>query len=195
MIYGVDQNEYAVPVSPLGMVCFTEVGLDRVVAHGGQYGSMGIGLDRDWLLARGANPVLYIQSARQGIINSNMPLFQQLDSLLASAPMLRRAMLQFLTYIKPMSELGEPTLRHYDDMEWRIVPARMTVPETQTEVLPACFVERRDGIYVPFAPREVQLLVTPDEETRRLILADHTLQECFRIHLPMMIDFTAIGRY
>lgn len=194
-IYGVNETAFEVPVSSNGMICFSEVRLDRVGGHEGKYGRLGIGFSRDWLLSCGANPVLYLQSARQGIVNTNMLIFTDLLDSQEVHQDIKLALLQFLTYVKPMSDLEDVTQAHYEDMEWRIVPAKMTDTLSGTEEWPTCFVQRRDGIYLPFDPEQVKLLITPDETTRRMALSDPILKRCFGVHLPMMIDFTEIGQF
>jgi len=59
------------PVSPRKRLCFTELRLSQVSTHVANFGSLGIGFRRRFLLEKGANPVFYVPNAPAGVANTN----------------------------------------------------------------------------------------------------------------------------
>ncbi|MHC1763733.1 MAG: abortive infection system antitoxin AbiGi family protein [Verrucomicrobiia bacterium] len=157
----------------LPILCFTELRLSQVERHIKRYGNLGIGFRRQYLLSRGANPVFYIQSAPHGIVNTNLKC---LERRLKDTPELR----VFMAYIKPMSSSPAGELDFYDEMEWRIVAAHLPTKR----VFALC--DGRDSL--DFNPSDVELLVFPDAETRRLAMSDVKMAELFARSHPMMLD-------
>jgi len=52
-------------------LCFTELRLSQVSTHVANFGSLGIGFRRRFLLEKGANPVFYVPNAPAGVANTN----------------------------------------------------------------------------------------------------------------------------
>jgi hypothetical protein len=42
------------------MICFTEIRLSQAQTHAKQYGKLGIGFERDFIMDKGGRPVIYI---------------------------------------------------------------------------------------------------------------------------------------
>lgn len=160
-------------IPPLPIVSFTELRLSQVGTHIMRYGSLGIGFRRSYLLSRGANPVFYVQNASQAIANTNLALIVQ---YLGKTPALKVLM----TYFKPMSSTPGGQLDFYEEMEWRIVAARLGKRD----------VFKRVGklIIFDFQPSDVELLVFPDTATRRLAMSDADMQALWGGTYPMMFD-------
>ena len=172
VVVGVNSHT-ELPTRPI--ICFTELRLSQAQEHAHQYGSLGIGFRREFLMMWGANPVFYMQSMNQGIVNTNLsglaPLRNQTDGLDV-----------FLSYIKPMGEPCSDQYSNYDESEWRIVACKLG------NQWPKRFVESEDNVWFRFKPDEVLLLALPNEATRRKCLADPQLIDMFKNHMPMMVD-------
>lgn len=166
----------------LPIICFTEIKLADVHRHTSQYGSLGIGFRREFLMRWGANPVFYMQSKNQGIVNTNLSSLAGLDSKPDGLDV-------FLSYVKPMGEPCSDQYPYYEEMEWRMVAAKFH------EQWPERFEERNGAVWFRFKPEEVTLLVLPNETTRKLAFEDHSLSEAFKNHMPMMADTTDCGSF
>jgi len=168
------------------IICFTELKLSEVDVHTQQYGKLGIGFHKNFLMACGANPVFYVQSKEQGIVNTNLKIIEELKDFLGDEPKNMRAIkgLEVLqSYIKPMEDENG---YHYNEMEWRIVYAKYNDTD-----LPHCFKEKR----LIFSPSEVSLLVFPNEDVRKSALVDSELKKKFEEHMPMMVNIDTCASF
>ncbi len=163
-------------VSPRKRLCFTELRLSQISTHVANFGSLGVGFRRRFLLEKGANPVFYVPNAPAGVANTNAT---KLLSMARSNPELE----VLASFIKPMSRRRSKTsFPAYDEMEWRCVYCK--VASTGASPYPV-----RDGYPTfEFKPRDVVLLVFPDAQTRRLAINDKRLQPFFKKHMPMLLD-------
>ena len=159
----------------LPIICFTELRLSQTQEHARQYGGLGIGFSREFLMTWGANPVFYMQSKNQGIVNTNLSSLAKLGNKPVGLDV-------FLSYVKPMGEPCVDQYPYYDESEWRIVACKLG------NQWPERFVESEDGICFRFKPNEVLLLAMPNEAVRRKCLADPQLADIFNDHMPMMVD-------
>jgi len=118
--------------SGIPMVCFCDIPLSQVGKHMEHYGSYGIGLDKDWGIAKGISPVFYTHPRSPGTLSAAQ-LVALLSSLhLDSAPdeQKERALLagQLIYFFKPYKgDLVRPDgvrseVRFYDEREWRYIP-------------------------------------------------------------------------
>jgi len=168
------------------MISFTELRLSEVDMHMKKYGRLGIGFRRDFLMTWGANPVFYLQSKDQGIVNTNlkiMPkLIERLKSNIEDIPA-AKALEVFLTYFKPMDKPDGEPFDNYDEMEWRIVDVKYDDKER-----PDRFKVYGNEVGFTFLPQDVLLLVFPDEHIRKAVLADSELKKRFEEHMPMMVN-------
>jgi hypothetical protein len=180
VVLGAGGASSTIPKIP--MICYTELRLSNVQEHTSRYGKMGIGFRRDWLMRHGANPVFYVQNRGEGVVNTNLAaIVPEVNGI----PGLE----VFLSFVKPMSAPSQESLTYYDEMEWRMVlwKAQSVNPPVQ---MPDPDWVRRDGptAYFKFSPDDVAIIVTPDEKTRKAILADSEMKRHFASHLPMMVD-------
>ena len=160
----------------LPIICFTELRLSRVQEHACQYGGLGIGFRRKFLMAWGANPVFYMQSKNQGIVNTNL-------SGLAALQKKAKELRVFLSYVKPMGKPCSDQYHFYNESEWRIVACKLG------DRWPERFVETEENVvWFRFKPEEVALLAFPNAATRKRALVDSQLVGIFKDHMPMMVD-------
>jgi hypothetical protein len=160
---------------PLPILCFTEARLQHADAHAKRFGRLGIGFHRELLMPWGANPVFYMQSRDQGIVNSTLADLAKMEPM-------PRGLEVFLSYVKPMGDPCSGDMPYYDEMEWRMVAEKVDGR------WPDRLVERDGCVWFPFRPEEVALLIFPDEPTRRKALADAQLSKAFDLHTPMLLD-------
>lgn len=114
------------------MVSFCDIPLSQLKDHIAKYGSYGIGLTKEWAVAQGLNPVLYIERgsdlAKSVDYASDKFVYDKeggLDDLEKS----ERCVADVLRYIKnyegKLNRGGKtiPGYRFSDEREWRYVPA------------------------------------------------------------------------
>lgn len=181
ILRSVQKTDRRIPRLPC--VCFTEVRIHEAFRFARDYGRLGVGFRREYLLKYGFNPVFYLRSANHGIANTNI---SALPDLVTKSN--QQAADVILAYCKPMNEVDEPELKYYEEHEWRIVYAPGGIP------LPREFVTipRPDGRRTPafqFDWHEVTLLVFPNAEIRAKAISDKDLRMHFERHTPMMLDF------
>lgn len=166
----------------LPCICFTELRIRNTVHLAKDYGKMGIGYRREYLMIYGANPVFYLPSGRFGIVNTNMSQLRQLVM-----PQFASAAAVILAYCKPMNRICEDQLVYYEEHEWRIVQAPAGIP------LPAEFTWNDDHTRMSFRfdTREVQVIVFPSAEVRARAIANEFLRDVFKAKMPMMLDYDA----
>ena len=181
ILRSVQEKDLHLPKLPC--VCFTEVRIHEAVRFAEDYGMLGIGFRREYLLRYGANPVFYLRSAKQGIANTNIAALPEIVS-----SNYENAAEVILAYCKPMNQIDEINLKFYEEHEWRIVDAPCGIP------LPKEFTQitKPDGQTTPafrFDWREVQLLVFPTPAVRAKAISAPDLRQYFEKHTPMMLDF------
>lgn len=161
ILRSVNPNDVALPHLPC--ICFTELRIRDAVRFATDYGKMGIGFRREYLMKYGANPVFYLQSASFGIVNTNMSELRKIvkQEYLPAADVI-------LAYCKPMNRICEEAMVYYEEHEWRIVQASGGIQ------LPIEFKLNisRNIMSFHFDPREVQIIVLPNSEVRAKALED-----------------------
>ena len=180
ILRSVNPNDATLPNLPC--ICFSELRIRNADRFASDYGKMGIGFRREYLMKYGANPVFYLQSACSGIVNTNMSQLREIVK-----PEFVPAANVILAYCKPMSRSGEEDLSHYEDHEWRIVQATEGIP------LPPEFKQGASGgkMSFQFDHAEVKIIIFPNPEVRTKALAHGYLSDVFKTRMPMMLDHDA----
>lgn len=146
----------------ISRICFTEIKLSVARKHSQRYGSLGIGVDRDFVLKRYGNPVFYVKSGKSNVaVNAN----KVLEFLKSNDPS-GNILLEYrtlLAYFKNMNDRGSEDLKYYDELEWRVTHLNRLEIEGRLSV-----VDRTNHIYLlKLKPGDVKVLVFPDEETKK----------------------------
>lgn len=123
------------------MVCFCDIHLKRLVHHKKNYGDYAIGLNRDWGINSGVQPVQYI--------NPNSELNKDFSSIFSKAiteeldEEISDLLLKRLLYLKPISGIMKIQEKgiyvdkeriFQDEKEWRFVPDEK-IEETDLNLL------------------------------------------------------------
>jgi hypothetical protein len=180
ILCSVNPNDATLPNLPC--ICFSELRIRNADRLASDYGKMGIGFRREYLMKYGANPVFYLQSADSGIVNTNISQLREIVK-----PEFVPAANVILAYCKPMKRKGEEDLSHYEDHEWRIVQTIGGIP------LPLEFKQgATDGkMSFQFDHAEVQVIIFPNPEVRTKALARGYLCDVMKGRMPMMLDHDA----
>ncbi|MFH0802996.1 MAG: abortive infection system antitoxin AbiGi family protein [bacterium] len=166
------------------MICFTEIRLSQAKTFADRYGKLGIGFSRKYLMDRGANPVFYLRSSKNGIVNTN---FAYLFHMAEENGILNT----FLAYCKSMSSEPDKELDFYEEMEWRTIVCELK------DSSPPCphLTKKGEYYYLDFNPSDVELIVFPDEIIKKAALEDPSMVEYFRQHTPMIVTCDKIPNF
>jgi hypothetical protein len=161
------------------LTCFTEVRLSQASFHAREYGLLGIGFAREWVVERGGGPVHYVRGRDRDVISENLGTLSAWLSALAKPHYttdrerydeimaLWYRVVENLCFTKRMSRSSRvDDFERLDEHEWRIV--RLHRPFASSTL----FGEDGEHGTVLIAPDDVRLLVFPDFATRSLALAD-----------------------
>lgn len=127
--------EYAIP-----MVCFCDIPLAKIREHVKDYGGYALGLNKEWGIKKGLNPVFYLTREAyqnsilqktflnlQRYINSINTDFSHREGILNS----RDCFFELTYFLKPYigkpwnnqeKEFCDPKKKFYDEREWRYIP-------------------------------------------------------------------------
>ncbi|MBF4218561.1 hypothetical protein C5616_25710, partial [Vibrio anguillarum] len=116
------------------MVCFCDIPLTRITEHTSFYGRFGIGMKREWAIAAGLNPVMYLtyqSPIKEKVLNlarlSQNNEHKFIDD--AAKTVHIDSLLNLISMIKPLEgymEIGSPpypaSKDFYLENEWRYIP-------------------------------------------------------------------------
>ncbi|MFH1233765.1 MAG: abortive infection system antitoxin AbiGi family protein [Patescibacteria group bacterium] len=181
-IQGVDTKSITAGIA---RVCFTEIKLTQTEKHAKHYGSLGIGFNRNFVLEREGNPVFYVQNGDKGHIIENLVVLR--DSM--NVPSAKKDELEIiLGYLKGMSCTNETELKYYDEMEWRIVHIdRLTGANNYIYDNGEKTKDGKNIFRLKLKPEDIQLIIFPDNETKRLALKDEEFFRYFNNYIPTLI--------
>ena len=167
----------------ISRVCFTEIKLSLARKHAQRYGSLGFGVDRDFVLKRYGNPVFYMKSGSSNVaVNANKVL-----EFLKRQDNTGEILLEYRTlvaYFKNMNDQGSNDLRYYDELEWRITHLNRLEDEGRLSV-----VDRTNHQYLlKLKPDDVKVLVFPDEKTKTQAFNDPRFLELIGTPICLTID-------
>ncbi len=191
-IYGKDNKPITAEIA---RVCFTEIKLTQTEEHAKQYGRLGIGFNRDFVLEREGNPVFYVQNGEKGHIIENFHVLRNwmgqlpFDTVVSEIKVseIINVLAMISGYLKNMSCRDENELKYYDEMEWRIVHiTRLEGPDNYIQDIG----ETKEGkkkYRLKVSPKDVRLIVFPDSGTLRLAMKDEKISEYFNSYMPTLI--------
>lgn len=174
----------------IARVCFTEIKLNQTQNHAKLYGSLGIGFNRDFVLAREGNPVFYVQNNNKGHIIENLDcIVTWMDSLPPEILKSNKKSIGIVAgYLKNMSDHNDSDLKYYNEMEWRIVHIeRLTGDDNYIQNLGEKNKEGKNIYRVKVKPEDIQLIVFPNKKTIHLALNNNYISDFFKSHTPTLI--------
>lgn len=120
MTHDTVQYEQIAEAPPVPQTCFTELKLSQARKHARQYGRLGIGVKRLYVLDRGGRPVIYY-----GMGDSRLNGFKD-DTLHRGDPFLEACKTDLndkalLNFFKPMQDARPLNYSLYGESEWRIL--------------------------------------------------------------------------
>jgi hypothetical protein len=143
------------------MTCFTEIRLSQASKHASLYGSLGVGVDRKFVLDRYGSPVHYVRNHPEECLIGNA---QELNNFLNSKGDVRakeifKIMIHFM---KAMSNPNSDDFRYLDEHEWRIVQTDTQIQANRIDITGIA----RPALRVPVPAGDLRLVVFPDDQTR-----------------------------
>lgn len=110
------------------MISFCDIPLSNSYKHFTAYGRYGLGLSKDWAVANGINPVVYID--RESLLASSLhDLLKETNNPESNISKIQRSLiLRVKAHTKNYSGkierggLKKDDYRYYDEREWRLVP-------------------------------------------------------------------------
>jgi hypothetical protein len=168
----------------ISRICFSEVRLSQAENHARQYGKLGIGFHRDFVLERMGNPVLYVQNGKNGVLIENL---HRVATFLLKKEKLKEdeethgSLEIVLGYVKNMSHQNDPDLKFYEEMEWRIVHLSHLMGKYIVEE------DASQHFYrLTLDPEDIKIIVFPDDETMKMAVSDPDISDFFNQNFPMM---------
>ena len=163
----------------IARTCFTEIKLSMAKRHAQEYGSLGIGITREFVIERYGNPVFYVTNGDHSNI---VTCARKIHDFLAKTD--QDVFLEFRTlmgYLKKMGEQNSDDLVYYDELEWRIVHLPRLESEGRITVQ-----DRKEHIYrIKLETEDVEVLVFPDKQTKDLALENTDISDL--IHKPICV--------
>ncbi len=146
----------------ISRTCFTEIKLSMAKGHAQEYGNLGIGVTREFVIERYGNPVFYVTNGDHSNI---VTCARKISDFLAKTD--KDILAEFsilLSYFKKMGEQNSNDLLYYDELEWRITHLKRLEQEGLITVQ-----DRSEYIYrIKLKKEDVRVLVFPDKKTKDL---------------------------
>ncbi|MBW2739517.1 MAG: hypothetical protein JRE64_11865 [Deltaproteobacteria bacterium] len=162
--------------------CFTEIKLSMAKTHAQQYGHLGIGVTRKFVIERFGNPVFYVSNGDHANI---IACARKVTNFLEKADSEILAEFQIiLAYLKKMGEQNSDDLNYYDELEWRIThltrleEAGLVTVQDQNEHIYRIKIEKAD----------VKVLVFPDDQTKALSLGNTDITSLIQKPICVTMD-------
>jgi hypothetical protein len=159
-------------------ICFTEIRLSQAQTHANQYGKLGIGFARDFIMNKGGRPVIYIpyDSTAGGRLLEDSIRYVYENS--KDNKEIHRSSKWIMTHFKRMS--NEKSKDHYEEMEWRLVYDESPHNKHFTKG------EGTDIYRLKFEASDIKVIIFPDEDTKKISLKDKIIIKYFSEHMPIM---------
>jgi hypothetical protein len=156
-------------------ICFTEIRLSQSQTHAERYGKLGIVFARDFIMNKGGRSVIYIPyEADKCLLEDSI---RDLHKKSEKIQEICRSVKYIMTYVKRMSDgRGED---YYEEMEWRLV-------QDESNNVPFTSGEKRKIWRLKFNADDVKVIIFPDEETKKMAVADTIMKDFFSKHTPIM---------
>jgi hypothetical protein len=155
------------------MTCFTEVRLSQSLRHAAEYGLLGVGVERKYVLDHWGSPVYYVRNhENEGFVGAFFDLrcriIGQKSKGIDGSERAAELVNYLGTFFKAMSNRGLDDFRFLEENEWRIV---LTEEQIRANKI-ICTGLSRPTFKIPLLSSDVRLVVFPDTKTRAMALSD-----------------------
>jgi len=162
-------------------ICFTEIRLSQTHVHAERYGKLGIGFSRQFILDRGGRPVIYVpfEPKKDGkLLESSIDDLRQYSEMHKE---IKNAVDSIMAHVVRMSPDGKGNGDElYEEMEWRLVHDGSLANTHFAQ-------DTGNDVYrLRFEPRDIKVIIFPNETTQQMALQDKTLSDFFAKHMPIM---------
>ena len=166
----------------IARTCFTEIKLSLAKKHAQTYGSLGIGVDREYVISRYGNPVFYVMNGDHS--NIGVCARKVRDYLEQNSNEILAEFNTLLGYFKKTAEQNADDLQYYDELEWRIT--HLTRLEQEGSVVAQ---DKANHIYrIRLSKQDVRVIVFPDERTKTWALNSPNITEQIDRPICVTID-------
>lgn len=168
------------------MCCFCDIHLNKLVPHMAFYGSYGIGLNKEWGINEGIQPIQYINPSSSLIDDYRIVFLKSLDASHEDRVNISdysNYLLTNLLFMKPlegqMFRNGKYESRNFhDEREWRYVPAVNKVATDLPLIIPPKHMNpkayaiysdglmQRKNLWLKFEYEDVKYLIVKDSDSR-----------------------------
>ncbi|MCH8824583.1 MAG: hypothetical protein IH984_13865 [Planctomycetes bacterium] len=153
------------------MTCFTEIRLSQTTLHSKQYGLLGVGVSRQFVLDRRGGPVHYVRNHKDESIVGNVQAI--LDDLQGDV---RNYFAINTAFMKAMSDTNEDNFKYLEEQEWRIVQTNSQV--NAGKIIPSD--GSQPAYWIPIQIDDVRIVVFPDDKTLTMARSDPTIKDLFQ---------------
>lgn len=148
----------------ISRTCFTEIKLSMASKHAKQYGHLGIGVTREFIMDRCGNPVFYVSSGDKANI---VACTRKVNDYLSKNDSQTLKEFQIIVaYLKKMGEHNSNDLIYYDELEWRITH----LTQLEEQGLITVQDSAKDIFRIKLKKRDVKIIVFPDDKTKDLAM-------------------------
>lgn len=170
------------------MKCFCDIYLEKLNLHCEDYGGFGIGLDRDFLLGKGVQPVQYINEKsdlKEQLYKAAKDSLQNYDNII-SEQFYKSDLFSRLKYSKPLvasvrnQKKEERSKFLPDEKEWRYVPSYEKLDNISPFLNPAVTTNRKieesnkiesiNQAKIAFFYDNINYLVVPNDNDRDALI-------------------------
>lgn len=149
--------QYEIP-----MTCFTEVRLSQAFNHAANYGLLGVGVDRSFVLDRHGGPVLYVRNNQnESLVHASAQVWGWVQH--AKDEAVKWSFYFTTSFLKAMSNATDD-FSLLEEHEWRIVEHPEQV--AQGRMLKIDGSKQAPFLKIPIPANELRLVVFPDAHTR-----------------------------
>lgn len=189
---GIEIGKISIPVT-----CFCDINLRRIAPHTSEYGEYGIGFYKEWCLAKGIQPIHYINERSKLVEDFRLAFNSALgyDGENSEVNNLQNYLFSHLFFTKPI--LGDMKrsikeekvhLNFHDEREWRYIPK---LTEMNTELLPVLVYDQNNDqtrnlcnsalcdlsdAWLKFTPDNIKYLIVKDKPNQ-LELIDYLISK------------------
>lgn len=108
------------------MICFCDIQLNRLAPHMKNYGSCGIGLNKEWGISKGIQPIQYINSSSSLISDFRVVISKAFEAMDKASDKDKKIIMDYANYLITnllfMKPLVYQKINFHDEREWRFIP-------------------------------------------------------------------------